>query len=96
MKTTIQLNLSKDELAQIIRDEVRALFDTLREQSNSTLGKQKAFFTRKETAEILDISLPTLHKLTKQGLIKSSCIGSSVRYAPQDIEEALVQRKFKK
>jgi hypothetical protein len=96
MKTHIQLNLSKEELAELIREEVRATMEDFQERTDSKLGLKKDYFTRKETANILGITLPTLHKLTKEGLIISSRIGSSVRYAPRHIEEAMIQRKFKK
>ncbi|WP_423148039.1 helix-turn-helix domain-containing protein [Rubrolithibacter danxiaensis] len=50
--------------------------------------------TRVETAQILQISLPTLNTYTKRGLIKSYRIGSKIRYKFAEIEEALVSRNF--
>lgn len=50
--------------------------------------------TRVETAQILQISLPTLHVYTKRGLIKSYRIGTKIRYKFHEIEEALTSRHF--
>ena len=52
------------------------------------------FYSRKDTAEILGITLATLHKYTKQGIVKSHRIGRRVLYKLADIENALTSRKF--
>ena len=51
------------------------------------------FYTRKETAEIMQVSLPTLDELTKGGTIKCYRIGdtSMKRYKGDDIQAALVK-----
>ena len=46
--------------------------------------------TRQEAAKMLNVSLPTLHFWTKEGIIKGTRIGSCVRYRLPDIEAALV------
>ena len=56
----------------------------------------KTIFTRQETAELLTISLPTLHDYTMRGLIKAYRLGNRVRYRLVDIENALVQIKTRK
>ena len=45
--------------------------------------------SRKETARILNISLPTLHLFTKEGIIRAYRIGNRVLYKQEDIENAL-------
>lgn len=47
--------------------------------------------TRKEVAEILNISLPTLHDWTKNGKITGFRIGSRVLYKSHDIYNSLSQ-----
>ena len=47
------------------------------------------FITRKETAEILGISLVTLHEWTKNGVIPAQRIGTRVRYKRSDVYSSL-------
>jgi excisionase family DNA binding protein len=46
--------------------------------------------TRQQAAKMLNVSLPTLHYWTKEGMVKGTRIGSCVRYRMADIEAALV------
>lgn len=48
-----------------------------------------SFLTRKKTAEILGISLPTLNEYTKTGIVKGYKIGSRIRYKKQEIQDSL-------
>ena len=52
--------------------------------------KISSILTRQEAARMLNVSLPTLHFWTKEGIIKGTRIGSRVRYRLTDIESALV------
>jgi hypothetical protein len=47
------------------------------------------FLTRKQTAERLKVSLPTLHQWSKTGVVKGYRISGRVRYKSQEIEAAL-------
>lgn len=53
-----------------------------------TSGTQE-LLTRREVAQLLQVSLPTLHAYTKQGLIKAIRFGRQVRYRKSDIEAAM-------
>ena len=53
------------------------------------------FLTRKQTSTILNISLITLHKWTKEGKIKGYRIGSRIRYKRHEIEQSLLKIKTK-
>ena len=53
------------------------------------------YLTRGEVSKQLQISLPTLHTYTKDGLIKSYRMGGKVRYKAQEIEQTLTERNFK-
>ena len=52
--------------------------------------KVSSILTRQEAARMLNVSLPTLHFWTKEGIVKGTRIGSRVRYRLTDIEAALV------
>ena len=47
--------------------------------------------TRKETAKLLCISLPTLHDWTKTGIVKAHRIGNRVLYKLDEVTQALKQ-----
>lgn len=49
------------------------------------------FLTRKETAKLLTVSLPTLSEWTKRGLITGYRISCRVRYKRSEVETALKQ-----
>ncbi len=52
------------------------------------------YLTRKETAEILRISLPTFNEWTKQELIPSYRIESRIYYKSDEIELLPAKRRF--
>ena len=54
-----------------------------------TAKKEPKFYTRKETADLLHVTLPTLARLTKDGLIFSKRIGSRILYEADTIDEAV-------
>ena len=51
--------------------------------------KSNILLTRKETAEMLGISFPTLRDYTKRGIIKGYTLGSCIRYKEHEVIEAL-------
>ena len=55
-----------------------------------------SILTRKEAAKMLNVSLPTLHFWTKEGIVKGTRIGSCVRYRIADIEAALKDMETQK
>lgn len=64
---------------------------------SSELEKSKeteVYLTRRQAADFLQISLPTLHQYTKNGLITSLRIGNKIRYKQTDIEKAMKERNF--
>ena len=52
-------------------------------------GENLEFLTRKETAQKLRISLPTLHSWTCQGLLKCYKLGGRVLYSSKDVYSSL-------
>jgi len=77
---------SKGELkgifAEVLKEELSTFF-------NKESKTDDRLLTRKQAAEILGIALPSLHKFTKNGIIKAFRIGNSVRYKMADVELAL-------
>jgi len=85
---TIQIqNLTVEELREIINETVKRQIEPLLPKD-----KQKVYYlTRKETAELLGISLVTLHNWTKKGLIKGHRINTRIRYKSSEVENAFVE-----
>src|SRR5437868_5998968 len=54
------------------------------------------YLTRKETAYLLKITLPTLHDWTKQGWLLSYRIGKRVLYKKNEVENAIREVNFYK
>lgn len=82
----ISLEQLKDEFKAIVRTEVQQI---LIELPPTTTESSPEFITRKETAKILGVSLPTLHEWTKNGTIPALRIGSRVRYKISDVYASL-------
>ncbi len=51
--------------------------------------QKTTLLTRKDVAELLSISLPTLHSWTKKELLISYRIGNKVRYKQEEVLQAL-------
>lgn len=51
--------------------------------------------SRKDTAALFGISLPTLHDWTNKGVLKSHCIGRKVFYKVDEVNNALVKKNPK-
>lgn len=56
---------------------------------SATAKKEPKFYTRKETADLLHVTLPTLARLTKDGLITSKRVGTRILYEAEAIDEAV-------
>ncbi len=87
---TIQTTYDQGEFQEMIAQAVAQALKEIMGALNINQGNEKNIFTRKETAEMLNISLPTLRSYTKQGVIKSCTLGCyKVRYRLEDIQEAI-------
>ena len=88
MKTTITQieGLTAEQLQEQfvkLHKELAGIRDKINGKSDNDL------LTRKETADILKISLPTLWAWTNKGIIPAYRIGNKVRYKKADILTAL-------
>ncbi len=71
-------------LRGVVSDEVRKTLDEERQKA-----KPEKNLTRSEVCSLLNISLVTLWKLTKQGKIKAITIGRRVLYPENEIKRYL-------
>lgn len=61
---------------------------------SATMKKEQRFYSRKETAQLLHVTLPTLARLTKDGLITAKKIGSRVLYESDAIDNAVKENRM--
>jgi excisionase family DNA binding protein len=83
-----------------LEDFLQHIEKTIEKKVNEKLDqlKQKekwVYITRKEASEALKITLPTLHNYIKEGKITSYRIGTRVLLRSDDIETAVIKRKFR-
>jgi len=77
MTQTIFTQIPLEEFKTVIQDAVKNEIEKLNLKKPETPTE---YITRKETAKILGISLPTLNDWSKRGIIQSYRIASRVRY----------------
>ena len=92
MQQLLFTQLHLDELRTVISDVVKTeLKNEL--QGLTPTAQPTDLLTRKETASILGISLPTLHEWTKDSKIPAYRIGTRIRYKRIEVEQSLNQIK---
>ena len=79
--------ISAPELITLIHEAIKAEVEKIIPAQKPQ--SETEYITRKETAQILGISLPTLHDWSKTGIIPSYRISTRVRYKKSDIEASL-------
>lgn len=89
MQTLILSGITFEQLQESIKGIVRNEIETVISQTVQVQDPEPSLITRKETANILGISLPTLNEWTKTGLIPAKRIGTRVRYLRSDIYHSL-------
>jgi excisionase family DNA binding protein len=87
MNEILLSSISLKEFETLIRSCVKAEL----QNAPNPAPEDPVFLTRKQTADILGISLPTLHDYTKRGLIPSYGIGTRIRYKKAEVEQSLTQ-----
>lgn len=84
-------------LEEFIEEIARRAYEQAYKDITERMSKQEPkMYTRKEVAEKLNISLPTLHELVKQGVIVPTYVGRKPLFKVQDIEEAISTGKLRK
>jgi excisionase family DNA binding protein len=90
MMNEILLNgISLDQLQESIKTIVSAELKNAVSELTTKREIEPELITRKETAEILGVSLPTLHEWTKKGVLPAKRIGSRIRYERTAVYDAL-------
>lgn len=57
-------------------------------------NKEPRYYTRAETARLLHVTLPTLHRLTKDGLITAKKVGNRILYEAEAIDAAVKENRM--
>lgn len=79
------VQMTKQELMQDFEQVVRKVVNQMQFEQQ-TLKDEKHAYTRDETAEILNVSLTTLHNWNKQGILKPSAkVGKRVYYSKDEV-----------
>ncbi|REC62953.1 DNA-binding protein [Chryseobacterium pennae] len=82
---TLLVQMTKDELMQDFEQVVRKVVNQM-QVDRQTSKDEKLALTRDETAELLDVSLTTLHNWNKQGILKPSAkVGKRVYYSKDEV-----------
>ena len=91
MQELIFHSTTREELKQLLEEAVKV---QLEKHLSKEEEEDSRLLTRKEVAEILSISLPTLNTYTKKGIIQATRLGSMVRYRRFDVDNALKNMKY--
>jgi len=79
----------KAEILEGFRHEMQEL------SKNFTPKEPTVWITRKETSELIGVSLVTIHNWTKEGVINAYKIGNRVRFKRSEIEQILLNSNKK-
>lgn len=82
--TQVSLEEFQEALANIVVSKVVSHFS-----KDSITQPDEQYLTRKEVADMLRISLPTLNTLTKQGYLTSYQVRGKVLYLRHEIQSSL-------
>lgn len=97
MTNQILVSIPLSEFETNLKDWVK---DAISEANSKTKSEiplpRETYGTRKEVAKELKISLPTLHELTKKGIIKSYKISGRVLYKWEDVMRAVTEVRTSK
>ena len=81
-----------NELAAAMVEQLLPHFKNFKPQEITPPAEK--YLTRKETANQLNVSLPTLNQYTKRGLITGFRFGVRVMYKQTNIEAALIKINY--
>jgi excisionase family DNA binding protein len=79
------------KIDSIVQQRVQEKISQLQQEQ-----QMPTYLSRKQVAQLLKISLPTLHEWTKLGLIPSYKIGNRVYYKSNEVKNSLVETKYLK
>lgn len=91
MANELNFTIPVNELAAAIAERLAPLFIGIQQTAPPSAER---YLTRKETAEQLNVSLPTLNQYTKRNLITGYRFGVRVMYKTTDIEASLKNMNY--
>lgn len=77
--TQIDLESFGQFIQKLVREELEKF------SSTQNHGNKKEFYTREETAKLLDVSLTTLFHWNNDGTLKNTKIGKRVYYSKNEV-----------
>lgn len=77
--------LELSDIKKVVEEVIEIKLANLKTNEEKSL----TLLSRKETAKLLCISLPTLHEWTKTGIVKAHRIGNRILYKLNEVSEAL-------
>jgi hypothetical protein len=87
METIQFISTSPNALANLIDERLKAQLDELKK--NFTPREPDDFMSRKETAELLKISLVCLHDWMNKGILKPYKMGNKTYFSRKQVTETL-------
>ena len=88
-KSDINITQTQQIVMGFISPNFDEMIDRVSERVVSASKQEPKFYTLKEAAEILHVTLPTLARITKDGLLISKRVGSRILYEADAIDEAV-------
>ncbi len=93
MNDSIKVIIPWNDLAAAISDNILHAFKGFQTAIPPQFETEEKYLTRKETADLLKISLPTLNDYTKKGKLIGYRLGSRVLYKESEIHANLQKIK---
>ena len=85
------------DFAPMVEAIVEMVTERMKEEiANSIKDKEPRYYSRKEAAEILKVTLQTLYNMTKNGMITAKKIGRKVIYDADALDEAVKEQRVYK
>lgn len=81
----ILTQFSLEQFQSEIANAVRLGLEQLQTTQNTNKPEQTELITRNEVCDLLQITLPTLHQWTKEGVITGYRIGTRIRYKRAEV-----------
>ena len=88
METIQFISTSPNALANLIDERLKAQLDELKK--NYTPREPEDFMSRKETAELLKISLTALHDWMNKGILKPYKMGNKTYFSRKQVIETML------
>lgn len=93
---TIDVSQSPDPVLSLILEKLKPILKTWLHAELAgakPVDQTPVFYSRKETCQILRISIPTLNRYVTRGTIKSNRVGNRVLFSQESISEALQKKQ---